>query len=196
MKLRMLPVAAAMVLSASAHATGWTWSDDFNGNAGGLNTVPAGWTISGTNASVDIIPEGGQFNFLPGNGEFVDLDGSTGHAATLSKTFSGLADGQYALTFELAGNHRDGGTEFTTVSISNGADGHYTPGQNDDAYHTIYGHAVGGVLTISFYDNSNDNVGALLDNVNLSAVPEPGNMVLMLAGLAAIGAVARRRRSH
>jgi hypothetical protein len=39
-----------------------------------------------------------------------------------------------------------------------------------------------------------DNVNVQLDNVSIAAVPEPGEWVMMLSGLAAIGVIARKRR--
>jgi hypothetical protein len=50
-------------------------------------------------------------------------------------------------------------------------------------------------MDLSFTDSQAGNVGALLDNVSVTAVPEPGSLSLMLAGFAALGVVARRRRS-
>ena len=196
MKLKMLAVAAAMVLSAAAHAAAPVYVDNFYSDAQGLNVGLVGWTISGANATIDVVPVGASFQFLgAANGTYVDLDGSTGHAATITKTLTGLADGQYALTFELAGNHRDGGTEATTITLSGAANTVLTPAVNDDSFYTIVGYASGGVLTFSFHDASNDNIGSLLDNVSVSAVPEPGSVSLLLAGLAALGFAARRRRS-
>ena len=196
MKLKMLAVAAAMVLSAAAHAAAPVYVDNFDSDAQGLNVGLVGWTISGANATIDVVPVGASFQFLgAANGNYVDLDGSTGHAATITKTLTGLADGQYALTFELAGNHRDGGTEATTITLSGAANTVLTPAVNDDSFYTIVGYASGGVLTFSFHDASNDNIGSLLDNVSVSAVPEPGSVSLLLAGLAALGFAARRRRS-
>lgn len=193
MKFRMLAVAAAMALSASAHATGWSWSDNFDANAGALNAVPAGWSIS-NGGTVDIIPEGGQFNFLPGNGEFIDLDGSTGKAGDLSQTIAGPSAGWYNLTFQLAGNMRGGGTE--TVDVTFGGVTHtYFPTDTSNTWITVSGYTADGNLTMTFYDHSADNVGALLDNVTVTAVPEAGNAAMLLAGLAALGIAARRRRA-
>ena len=193
MKIRMIAAAAALVLSAGAQAA-TVWSDNFDSDAQGLNVGLSGWTL--TDGTVDVIPVGGSFHFLPeANGNYVDLDGSTGQAGTITKTLTGLADGAYALTFELAGNHRDGGVEATTVTLSGAADTLLTPGANDDAFFTIIGHASGGSLTFSFHDASTDNIGALLDNVSVTAVPETGSLSLMLAGIAALGFAARRRRS-
>src|ERR1700712_4282346 len=130
MKFRMLAVAAAMALSAAAHAAP-VYSDNFDGDAQGLNVGVAGWTLTG--GTVDVVPNGASFQFLPlSNGNYVDLDGSTGQAGTLTQTLTGLADGAYALTFELAGNHRDGGTEATTITLSGAANTLLTPGMNDD----------------------------------------------------------------
>ena len=194
MKFRMLAVAAAMALSAGAHASSVVFSDDFDSDTPGLNTVPSlqGWTIT-NGGTVDVIPEGGQFNFL-GSGEFVDLDGSTGKSGELTNSIS-VAPGWYSMTFELAGNHRDTNPDTVTVTLG-GTSVQDTPvSETSTDYYTVTGYTSTGSLTFSFLDSSSDNIGALLDNVTISAVPEPGNLALMLAGFAALGVVARRRRS-
>ena len=104
---KSLSAIAFVTLSASAIAAPAVFSDNFDANSVGLNAVPAGWSV--TNGTVDIIGSG-YFDFIPGSGKYIDLDGSTGKAGNLSKTFTldPLPIGQqYVLTFDLAGNHRD-----------------------------------------------------------------------------------------
>lgn len=201
MKIRLLAAAAAalLTLTVGAHAT-VLYSDSFDADALKLGTsgsaaVPSGWTVAG--GTVDIIGAGGGFDFLPGNGHYIDLDGSSGAAGTLSKTFNVVA-GTYYVTFELAGNHRNGDDESTTVTF--GQAGHlvadiYTPSENAGfTTYTLSVTTTGGPLRLSFHDASADNVGALLDNITVGAVPEPESLPLMAAGLLTLGFIARRRR--
>ena len=101
---------AAALVTAGAHAAPLA-SDDFDANALKLNGVPVGWTVTG--GTVDIIGtsfSGTAFNLVPGHGAYIDLDGSSGDAGLLSRTFTLNAGVEYTATFDLAGSHR-GSTE-------------------------------------------------------------------------------------
>jgi len=192
MNIRML-VAAAVVAFAGGAQAAPIFSDNFDGDAQGLNVVPGGWTVTG--GTVDIVPVGGSFHFLSdSNGNYVDLDGSSGSAGLLSTTIATPVAGAYTATFSLAGNHRNGAPEVVTVRFG-GTTETFSPAEFDDlAVHTITGVSSGGAITLSFQDASHDNIGALLDDVSVSAVPEPATLSLMAAGVLALGFAARRRR--
>ena len=104
-----LAAAAAAITCAQTAQADVIFSDNFNSYAYQLNWVPpANWTV--TSGSVDLIGETTPFDFYPGNGRYVDLDGSTGAAGTL-RTIMNFAPGTYAVSFDLGGNARNDGAE-------------------------------------------------------------------------------------
>jgi hypothetical protein len=194
MSLRHL-LLAGLVAGASTAQAAVVFSDDFNADTLGLNYTGFvnGWTVS--DGTVDLIGTG-FFDLHPGNGNYVDLDGSTSNAGVLTQSLSLTAGVTYTASFSLGGSNR-GDTNLVDVmfgtSLSNftllSADPlatqsiSFTPGSD-------------GTYTLSFSNGGGDNLGAILDNVMVStpAIPEPETYALMLAGLGLMAAVARRRR--
>ncbi len=193
---KALVIATLAALSAASHAA-VVFTDDFESNAYGLNTVPNGWTV--TNGTVDTI--GPLFYNLcgAGHGKCIDLDGSTGDAGILSKSLNLTGGVQYTATFELAGNQR-GGSDTGTVSFGFGSNNvTFALAANDafSSYQLLFTPTTTGLYSLSFSNAGGDNIGALLDNVavvnQVSAVPEPESFAMLLAGLGLMGAVVRRK---
>ena len=191
-------VLAAVLLSAAGAANAVTvFSDNFNADVNGLNTVSfvGGWSVA--NGSVDTIGSPPPFfDLIPGNGHYIDLDGTSNDAGEFSKALLLTAGVTYTASFDLAGSHRN---DSNTVDVAFGTTlNTYTLASADPlgTASLVFTPGATGLYSLSFANRGGDNIGALLDNVNVTmttAVPEPSTYALMLAGLAGVGAVARRR---
>jgi PEP-CTERM motif len=196
----LLTALATLTLAAAAAAAQAApiYADDFDANPVALNTAPAGWTVS--NGTVDIIGtnfSGSSYDFLPGHGAYIDLDGSTGQSGLLGTLVSLTGGVQYTASFDLAGSQR-GSTETGTVMFGTNSLEYVIDSAAGFATRSIvFTPAASGLYALSFQNAGGDNVGALLDNVSVTAaVPEPGTYALLAIGLVAVGAVARRRRPN
>jgi Protein of unknown function (DUF642)/PEP-CTERM motif len=182
---------AASLLAAGAAQATVVFADNFDANSPGLNANPKGWTLNA--GTVDII--GTNFiDLLPSNGFYIDLDGSTGQAGTISQSLLLTGGVLHTLSFELAGNQRDTNRDLVTVHFGD-IRGMYSLSQSAGftSYSLSFTPAITGNYSVSFTGAGNDNIGMLLDNVSVTAVPEPQTYALMALGLLAIGATARRR---
>ena len=196
-------LAATLVVGAtvSANAVPVTlFEDNFNTEGQGTNQVLDKWTV--TDGSVDVIPVGSQFNWYPTQGNYLDMDGSTGAAGTIATnaTFNLVAGREYVLTFRYGVNQNSGGTEFLKFGL-----GTLTAPSLVIAFsnattmleHTYTFISATNLSNVSLFFGGvgSDNSGAILDDVKLSAVPLPAAAPLFLMGLAGLGAMARRRRA-
>jgi hypothetical protein len=184
--------AASLLLAGTANAT-VVFSDNFDANTVGLNATPSGWTVS--DGTVDIIGAG-YFDFLPGNGKYLDMDGSRSNAGTISRSLNLTAGTPYVLSFELAGNHRNGATESVAVSFGSASSSHSLPqSAGFTPFSLAFTPVTSGAFTLSFGGAGGDNIGMLLDRVAVTAVPEPQTYALLALGLLAVGAAVRRRQA-
>ena len=190
---------ALFVLAIVPASASILFSDTFDASPVGLNVTPTGWTSSG--GTVDTIANGGFGITCLGNvGNCVDLDGSTGSAGVLSPnvTFNLTAGTTYILTYNLSGNQRGGASDTVDVSFGGLTNTHTLAPSDPFAQHSISLTPLSNVsgVTITFHNLGGDNVGAILDSVQVSSsttstTPEPSTFLLLAGG---VGIVALRRR--
>jgi hypothetical protein len=117
---------------------------------------------------VDLIGNPSFFDFLPGNGRYVDLDGSTGDAGKMTSIALSLAGGVlHKLSFDLAGSQR-GDTNTVAYGIDLDSNG-------------------------TFYFSTTSFTRIVFDhNFTLNAVPLPASIWLFGSALAGLGAIRRK----
>lgn len=190
------------------------FEDDFDNinvtGTGGLNYNSfTNWNVS--SGTVDVIGEGTNWNFFPGQGygKYIDMDGSTNNAGKM-KTVNNLLNldaGHYVLSFDLAGNQRrnekpkpgkpDDKIKMG-VKVGNWTQQVFSREWNDGFSTEFYSFTLSQStkVKLSFTGIGKDNVGMLLDNVKLytNPVPEPTTMALFGAGLLALPFIRRKMK--
>jgi hypothetical protein len=114
-----------------------------------------------------------------------------------------LAGHTYTLSFDLAGSQR-GTTEIVDVKFGTTVE-HSTLLSNDGfSHHTMnFTPLISGSYSFDYQNNEfgafigngdGNFIGALLDNVAVTSVPEPESYAMFMAGLGVMGFIARRRK--
>ncbi len=184
---------AVFVLTSMMATAAPIFSDNFDDDALSLNQTVfwGGWTVS--SGSVDVIGDPSFFDLLPENGRYIDLDGSTGQSGQFTNVVSLLAGQNYELTFDLAGSQR-GSNETVYVQFGDTyADYTLNSGDGFSNYSLSFTPTVTDTYFLSFQNVGGDNVGALLDNTSVSAVPEPETYAMLLIGLLAVSVYSSKR---
>lgn len=202
---KMIMTLAALTAFASPAQALVILNDTFDGENGGSTALGYnGFANFSVDGGVDLI-RNGSFG-ISCSGSCVDLDGSPGPGALVSKTIGyGLGD-IFTFTFNISGNQRsavgsdnaylniyDSATNallgsFSTTRLSN------APFSNFTSTWTTTGT---GAFYFKLGSSSTDNEGPLVDSALVtltSAIPEPGTWAMMIGGFALVGASMRRRK--
>lgn len=176
-----------------AVAPGYTFASGFQVVNSGSSAI-TGWNVGAT--SVDLIRNA--YNAI--DGYSIDLLGTPG-PGFLSQNFSVVAGQTYNLSFDMARNPNGPAGQGVAVSFGGVAQDFYSTA----AANTLYSNTLSftaastGLATLSFasaaqagtpFDNYS---GAVIDNVSVSAVPEPETYAMLLAGLGLMGFLRRRK---
>jgi hypothetical protein len=133
--------------------------------------------------------------------KFVELDADLN--SSMSQQFATNVGEMYNLSFYYS-NRTNTSTGTNGLSFSAGSLSSVmtaVPGENDSGnnqwqlYSTTFT-ATSALTTLQFNAlGTSDSFGTSLDNVTVTAVPEPGTYAMMFTGLAAMGFFVRRRRA-
>jgi len=162
---------------------------------GAVSTCLTAWTVTQNN--VDYI--NGYWQASDGT-HSVDLNGNTS-AGGIEQVFDTLVGYLYLVTFDLAGNP-DGGIKTLDVTAAGTTTSYSFDTAGKDLTNMGWSQqffaftANSTSTTLQFLSTTGDCcAGAALDNVAVTAAPEPSSLVLIGLGASALGLI-RRRKSH
>src|SRR5882757_446713 len=175
-RARNVFVAAALAVGCGMIALpaqgGIVLTEDFNSVSQGVNSINIGPNFTVTNGAVDVIGTG-FFDFYPGNGNYVDLDGSMLMLGTIGSASFG--PGTYHLTFDLGSYTYNNAYITENIQVSLGGfsttltptvDSSVNPGSPFGHVVLDFTTATGGVLSFSAINPQNPgqgtNVGPIL----------------------------------
>lgn len=162
--------------------------DDFDGENRGIATLMyhrfRNWEVVG--GTVDLVGARSDWDFLPGNGLYVDLDGDRPDGvhfepgALVSRRAFELAPGDYVLAYRLAGSHR-GDRNTTTVTLGGLFREEITleSGEPFRLYRRVIHVRRATAAQLRFENAGADGFGLLLDNVKLVRAETATGTVLL-----------------
>ena len=204
MRSRKISALAALALLAStASNAGIIFEDRFDTTGGTIENWDGGTNWNVQHGTVDLMLSGDDgISCLGGGGHCVDLDGTSRAAGEiLSRNLGPLAAGDYNFSYWLSGNQRVDTQMDIAFSLSLSDTAVFSQATHilfGNAGWTRYTHsftldAVTDPVYLQFSHTGRDDVGILLDNVQLR-ISEPGTLALLGLGLLAMSRFGRRRR--
>jgi len=196
--LLILFALALCLTGRSLYASTIIFSENFETAPLGLTVTNAGQftAVNGTNVDVISAVNGwGSLVVPPATGQVVDLGGTGGNfMGDIQSTPITFGPGMYNLSFDIAGSHRGVATQ-TEILIGSLFDETISLGDLDSGlFSFLFTVPTGTTASLEFIDLAGaDNIGALLDNVEISQVPEPGSLLLLGTGLTALAGLVRRK---
>lgn len=198
MRSKKLLAAAVLAIAASgAQAANLVTNGSFEADAQGNGTWNIYPTLTGWTGLPNIELRNNVAGVAQDGVNFVELDGNFNSAMSQSITGNGL----YELSFWYSA--REGipagsnGLDFSFGSLT----GNVLYGVAGAASGHIWQHYTGlvtlsGPTTLTFSAAQiSDSLGGSLDNISVTAVPEPETYAMLLAGLGLMGTIARRRKN-
>lgn len=183
-------VAANLIVNGGFEATGFGGTGSYyNIGSGGDHAVPGdfGFTVSSNN--VDIIANGVYTAGLAGGGAYnLDLVGY-GATGEISRSFATVLGKSYLVSLDY---NQNGSGRQAEVRIDGLAIGTLIGSSTWQNFTTSF---IGTGATVTFAVTNTvggGNAGVVLDNISVTAVPEPAAWGMMLAGFALIGFAKRR----